>query len=280
MPVEHGRTVESDTRLPDLEPATDGKRRSCLYCSHETNEPRQCPASGLWFCDDQCRQQYRASQNRHFTQRINFVKFKAPHQQQANDGRRHSERNKHKVVLIDAALSKPTTTTTTSTKRRERPVVVRATTTTATTTQSKKRKRPDERRDKREDKREDLQQLVSSGLVDSISARQHRIIEDMERVLEKSRVDFQKKRDEQSDEENARQLEQMRKNREAIVDRLKALIEALDKSVDLVDQTCELWGSMHIREIDLRYDTTQQWRDNDLARLDKLRAAYDSSLAL
>jgi hypothetical protein len=86
--------------IPQQEPDDQQVEKNCMQCDRDALDVARCPLSGLWFCNDECRQTTRETQSKFFEQMIrnNATKQQTP---PVDAPVRKSGRNTPKAIEID-----------------------------------------------------------------------------------------------------------------------------------------------------------------------------------
>ncbi len=87
--------------IPQQEPDDQQVEKNCMQCDRDALDVARCPLSGLWFCNDECRQKTRETQSKFFEQMIRNNATKQQQSPPSDAPVRKSGRNTPKAIEID-----------------------------------------------------------------------------------------------------------------------------------------------------------------------------------
>lgn len=274
--------IGNNEKLPPLVPQTTQppRMRNCMQCDDKALSVVQCPSSGLWFCDDECREQYRQEETAHFSQMIEKKVNEA-----ANANLRRSLRKKKPLEIIDTPPPQPTKKATVKKQRadedhhhhddddddhNERP---RKSSKLSKTDHDKKRSRVTTTTTTGSRGRGDDHANVR--LSDALSPRLFRMTEDQKRALRTGRAKLLNETS-HGNNNNEEMLKKLKEMRDSLLKTYQDAIDQFNTYMDHLEQAMEQWQAMRLAPDD-RYDTFQDYLANTRARVEKLRTAYDAA---
>lgn len=269
--------------LPALVPQPHGlpaAEKNCMQCERSAPNMSRCPLTGLWFCNEQCRLDCRATQPKLFRQMIRNNATKQQQQEpQPVVAVRKSARNVPKPIEIDDSPAPlPPTHARNNDKKVAEPPLTKSTKSASKKTKKARHDRDEgakkiDRAVRREDREMEDGVAPPIRLVDTLSARQYRATEDMKRALRVSRLFWQRHADTSDAETNARRLAKLQSDRDALLSVYQQQIDTLNASMDALEQALEQWQKARLATN--RVDVIQDWLRDDRDRVAKLRDVLD-----